>query len=129
MLFYPAKPGADNYVRLGRNGAIEVHSREEKLGTVEKLLLRSFRKIGYYGAPFMCLYPKMGSGFIIAGMLPMKDFPGRYQTDRQGRLFGAKHVFVVDGACFSALPSKNLTFTIMANSMRIADSIKKGLSG
>jgi choline dehydrogenase-like flavoprotein len=30
---------------------------------------------------------------------------------------------VCDGACFSALPAKNLTFTIMANAIRIAARI------
>jgi len=129
MLFYPGKQEEENYVRLRRDGAIEVHSMEEKPGAVEKLLLRGFTKIGYFSAPFMCRHPKMGTGLHFAGMLPMKDIPGRRQTDRHGRLFGTKRVFVVDGACFSALPSKNLTFTIMANSMRIADHIKRGLQG
>ena len=50
----------------------------------------------------------------------MKDQPEQYQTSVEGRLFGSKRVYVVDGACFTALPAKNLTFTIMANAMRIA---------
>jgi choline dehydrogenase-like flavoprotein len=40
-----------------------------------------------------------------------------------GRLFGTRLVFVADGACFAALPAKNLTFTIMANAMRIATKL------
>jgi choline dehydrogenase-like flavoprotein len=50
----------------------------------------------------------------------MKEHAARYETDAQGRLFGYQRVYVVDGACFSGLPAKNLTFTIMANAMRIA---------
>lgn len=126
MLFYPGRAREENYMKLRPDGALEIRSVEEKLGTVENLLLRCFRKIGYLGASFMCYYPKLGTSLHFAGMLPMKERPGIYQTDRYGRLFGARNVFIADGACFSALPSKNLTFTIMANSMRIADAVKRG---
>jgi choline dehydrogenase-like flavoprotein len=55
----------------------------------------------------------------------MRQTPGEYETHPDGRLQGTRNVHIVDGACFSALPSKNLTFTIMANAMRIA----RGLLG
>jgi choline dehydrogenase-like flavoprotein len=127
MLFYPGRQSGESYIRLRRDGAIEVHCVNEKFKAVENEFIRTFRKIGYYGSSFMSQHPKMGTGLHYAGMLPMKDTPGRYHTDRIGRLFGTKNVFIVDGACFSTLPSKNLTFTIMANSMRIADSIRSEL--
>ena len=40
-----------------------------------------------------------------------------------GALFGAPGVFVLDAATFPALPSKNLTLTIMDNSRRIAERL------
>ncbi len=49
----------------------------------------------------------------------MRETPARYQTDSSGLLFGTRRVYIVDGACFSRLPAKNLTFTIMANALRI----------
>jgi choline dehydrogenase-like flavoprotein len=67
----------------------------------------------------------MGSSIHYAGTLPMKKDPGRYETDVDGRLSGTKHVYVADGACFSALPAKNLTLTIMANAMRIATRLRR----
>ncbi len=73
-------------------------------------------------------YPEMGSSLHYAGLLPMADNPTKFQTDRHGRLFGAQNVFVADAACFSALPAKNLTFTIMANAARIADDVAKDFS-
>jgi choline dehydrogenase-like flavoprotein len=45
--------------------------------------------------------------------------PARYQTGPDGRLAGTHNVHIVDGACISRLPAKNLTFTIMANALRI----------
>ena len=56
--------------------------------------------------------------------------PGRYQTDREGRLGGDDshgHVFVADAANFTSLPSKNLTFTIMANAQRIGCAVRAEL--
>ncbi len=127
MLFYPGKASNGTYVKLLPDNALEVRCEEGSFGRVERILMKSFRKIGYYSAPFLWQYPKMGSGLHYAGMLPMKDEPDRYQTDSMGRLSGARNIFIADGACFSALPAKNLTFTIMANSMRIADFVRKEL--
>ena len=127
MLFYPGKPGPGNFMRLKPDGSVEVQYDNHESGPPERLLIKSFRKIGYYGASFMCQTPKMGSGLHYAGMLPMKTAPGRYETNSRGLLSASDRVYIADGACFSGLPSKNLTFTIMANSMRIADLIRKEL--
>lgn len=129
MLFYPGRFREENYIQLKPDNSLEVSCRNEELGPAEKMLRSAFRKIGFHGAPFLCQYPNMGTSLHYAGMLPMKEGPDRYQTDRRGRLFGTRNVFIVDGACFSGLPAKNLTLTIMANSMRIADHIKSELSG
>ncbi len=60
------------------------------------------------------------------GSLPMRKDPrNRYETHPDGRLKGSRHVYIGDSANFSQLPAKNLTFTIMANSMRIAEGVKK----
>jgi choline dehydrogenase-like flavoprotein len=50
----------------------------------------------------------------------MRLNPGRYETGRDGALSGTTRVYVVDGAAFPGLPAKSLTFTIMANALRIA---------
>jgi choline dehydrogenase-like flavoprotein len=55
----------------------------------------------------------------------MSRRPGRYQTDASGLLEGTKRVYVVDGACFPKLPAKNLTFTIMANALRIGRALAR----
>ena len=44
-----------------------------------------------------------------------------------GRLEGTSRVYVTDGSAFPRLPAKNLTYTIMANALRVADGIRKGL--
>jgi choline dehydrogenase-like flavoprotein len=120
MLFYPGKRHPTNYIRLTPDRKLEINYARIRTAVAEKKLLKAFRGIGYYGAMALCQYPPMGSSLHYAATLPMKETPGRYETDRLGRLFGTKRIFVCDGSCFSALPAKNLTFTIMANAMRIA---------
>jgi choline dehydrogenase-like flavoprotein len=125
MLFYPGRRDPRNYIRLGGSGELEVNYEWKSPGTVERKLIREFRGIGYLSAPALCQYPPMGASLHYAGTLPMRQTPGEYETHPDGRLQGTRNVHIVDGACFSALPSKNLTFTIMANAMRIA----RGLLG
>jgi len=53
----------------------------------------------------------------------------RYETDRNGLLFGKRRVHVADAATFPRLPAKNLTFTIMANALRIGEAVRRELKG
>jgi len=125
MLFYPGQRDPRNYICLRPSGELEVNYEWRSPGTVERKLIREFRRIGCLSLLSLCQYPPMGASLHYAGTLPMRQTPGEYETHPDGRLEGTRNVHIVDGACFSALPSKNLTFTIMANAMRIA----RGLPG
>jgi choline dehydrogenase-like flavoprotein len=132
MLFYPAAPHPENYLRLAPDGALELCYGEPGAGNpgrgrAENVLSRLFRKAGFFCLARMCQYPGMGSSIHYAGTLPMSAAPGPYQLYPDGRLFGTRAVYVADGACFPHLPAKNLTFTIMANAMRIASGLKEHL--
>jgi len=61
----------------------------------------------------------------FAGTLPMTHRDEPLTTDRDGQLRGTRAVFVVDGSVFPTLPSKGLTFTMMANANRIATAIAR----
>ena len=128
MVFYPGKHRASNYIKLNRTGELEINYETDPLGEAEERLIRAFHRIGYLSAKSLCQYPKMGASLHYAATLPMQRQPERYQTDTQGLLSGSKRVYVVDGACFTALPAKNLTFTIMANAMRIASGLRGALA-
>ena len=127
-LWYPAKLKATNYVTLNKSGNLHITYRDRVIGNIEKYLIKSFRKIGYLSSPSWCKYPSPGNSFHYAGTLPMKMKPiSKYETDLYGRLYQTQHIHVVDGSIFPYLPAKNLSFTIMANAMRIADHIKEEL--
>lgn len=119
MLFYPGRAGASSYVRLRPTGELEVEFAPEPPHVIERRLIRLLRKMGYVTHSVLIQRPGSGSGLHFAGTLPMRETPTRYQTDSAGLLWGTKGVYIVDGACFSRLPAKNLTFTIMANALRI----------
>jgi choline dehydrogenase-like flavoprotein len=58
----------------------------------------------------------------FAGTFPMTAIGGDRDdltTDRNGRLRRARNVYIGDGSVFPSLPSKGLTFTMMANADRI----------
>lgn len=121
MIFYAGPEDTPGYLRLRETGELEVEfGRAASNPVVEKRLIRFLRRLGYWTHPAIIQRPGMGQGLHFAATLPMSGTPGDYQTSPDGRLFGTRSVYIVDGACLSRLPAKNLTFTIMANALRIA---------
>lgn len=121
QLFYPDDASHGNFVQLQRDGRLSIHYHQRLGGAVERHLISAFRSIGYFSHSRLTKAMPPGSSMHYAGTLPMREHPvKRYETDRDGRLNGSRNVYAIDGSCFSSLPSKNHTFTIMANAMRIA---------
>jgi choline dehydrogenase-like flavoprotein len=120
QFFYPDEARPENWVMLNSDGSLGINYESREFGRIEAQAIRAFRGSGWLGHPSLCKYLRAGNSYHYAGCLPMKRDPGPFETDVSGRLFGHRRVFVGDSACFSRLPSKNLTFTSMANAMRIA---------
>ncbi|PIE22540.1 MAG: hypothetical protein CSA62_11810 [Planctomycetota bacterium] len=127
QLFYPDPAREGNFVQLQGDGKLQLHYQERTLGKAERRILRAFRRLGFFGSPGLCKYPDPGNSFHYAGCLPMRRDPGPYETAPDGHLGDTRHVHVADAANFSSLPSKNLTFTIMANAQRIAAGLSEQL--
>jgi choline dehydrogenase-like flavoprotein len=87
---------------------------------IGRKLFDNRRAIGAWPALPLTQLPEPGFSNHLGACLPMRDKPQPGEADRQGRPHGLRRVHVVDGACFSDLPSEHLTYTIMANAMRIA---------
>jgi choline dehydrogenase-like flavoprotein len=126
QMFHPDEPAAGNSLSLAADQRLEIRYVRRTFGALERLLIARFRRAGFLGAPGLVRFPMPGSSMHYAGPLPMRNRPeGRYQTDRYGRLPGSGRIRVVDGAAFPRLPSKNHTFTMMANAMRIARHLRE----
>jgi len=59
-----------------------------------------------------------GSGIHYAGTIPMGE--GVLRSDASGRTNAYRNLYVCDGAGFPSLPSKSITFNLMANAIRVA---------
>ncbi len=127
QLFYPDAPSAQNHVQLGEGGALRIRYEKKPETGLERHIISTFRRAGYFSHRALCQFPMAGNSFHYAGTLPMKDAPGRYETYPTGRLAGSRNVYIADGANFTRLPSKNLTLTLMANALRIADHVRQEL--
>jgi choline dehydrogenase-like flavoprotein len=65
-----------------------------------------------------------GRGYHAGGSFPMREAPRRFESDRWGRPHGFERVHVVDASVFPSIPSGPITFTVMANALRIAAAVE-----
>lgn len=95
-------------------------------GETEKLrrTVRDFRRfllrLGCLAPPPMTHIRPMGASVHYAGVLPMSRQPQPLTTSAEGRSHDFDNLYFADGTTFPVLPAKNLTFTLMANAVRIA---------
>jgi choline dehydrogenase-like flavoprotein len=68
----------------------------------------------------------MGASVHYAGTVPMAREGGDFTADPLGRCRPFENLYLADGSTFPSLPSRNLTFTLMANATRIARAALAG---
>ena len=90
---------------------------EQSSKTVKKALLRLRCMV----PPGMIHIRPMGASVHYAGTLPMSQKKSPYTTSAHCRSHDFDNLFLVDGATFPFLPAKNITFTLMANAVRVAE--------
>jgi choline dehydrogenase-like flavoprotein len=55
--------------------------------------------------------------------MPMTTQRGTFTCDASCRSHDWENLYYADGASFPFLPAKNLTYTLMANAVRVASSL------
>lgn len=100
-------PGADEPARITR-----------AVGRIKRALL-NLRCIVPLGMAHM---RPMGASVHYAGTLPMSRASAPFTTTAHCQSHDLENLFVVDGATFPFLPAKNITFTLMANAVRVAEA-------
>lgn len=90
---------------------------KKALRSVKKALLR----LGCVVAPGTVRVRDKGLSVHYAGTLPMSTTPRRHGTTPVCESHDYKGLYIVDGSTFPFLPAKNITFTLMANAVRVAD--------
>ncbi len=128
QLFYPDSTKEDNYIQLHKDNTLFINYTDTlKRGDIERLLIKSFRYMGFFSTPSQVRYPQPGYSRLCAGTIPMGQRKRKYHLTRDNRLNNTTNVYVVDGSWLPELPAQNFTFTLMANALRAARIIKKKL--
>jgi choline dehydrogenase-like flavoprotein len=125
FLYLPSRKESDGYVKLKHDNKLEVcnpHGKVDK--RILKKVIRTFLRMGIITHSLFIKPPEHAMHY--GGTLPMVEKPIKdYHCSTLGEIYGEPDVHLVDGSLLSFIPAKNLSFTLMANAMRIADHISK----
>jgi len=114
----PSKDSGPSQLVMHYEPAPEEEARVRwAISTVRKALLA----LGCVVPPGMLHVRPMGASVHYAGTLPMSRTPGRHTTSELCQSHEFPNLFLVDGATYPFLPAKNVTFTLMANAIRVAE--------
>ena len=97
----------------------------EEIKIIDNAIKRSKKllwKLSCIVPPGMIHIRPMGSSVHYSGILPMSGERKPYHTDRNCRSHDFENLYIIDGSTVPFLPAKNITFTLMANAVRIAES-------
>lgn len=83
---------------------------------------RALLRLGAIAVPGLTRTLPMGASVHYSGTMPMSSRPLGMSVDPSCRSHRFPNLFVVDGSVLPFLPAKNLTFTLMANAVRVAET-------
>lgn len=121
-----------NYLTIDVSGDRE-HSRlviqYVPLAEEKNKIKRTVKRISKTLLRLRCIAPKiavhirpMGANIHYAGTIPMSETKQELTVSKYCQSHDFENLFLVDGTTFPWLPPKNLTFTLMANAVRVAEN-------
>ena len=108
VIKYESKPNEKEYM-------------PRSISTVKKALLR----LGCIVPPGMGYTRPMGASVHYSGTIPMSEQRLPLTTSKYCKSHDFRNLYFVDGTSLPSLPAKNLTFTLMANAVRVAEEAFK----
>jgi len=112
----PNSPARDRTEFFYKNDPSREALRRDTIGAVKAAL----RRLGCFVPGGREMSGAPGSGIHYAGTIPMSAKEDPLSVDRNGRSFAYQNLSVADGASFPTLPSKSITFNLVANAIRVA---------
>ena len=73
--------------------------------------------------PGMIQVRRMGASVHYAGTIPMSGTKSPLTTSEYCQSHDFNNLYIVDGTSFPFLPAKNITFTLMANAVRVGECL------
>ncbi len=125
FLFFPSSAEEAGTIKLNGNNELEIAQKDYMIDRKPvKKIVRTLMKMGAWSHPLIIKQSMPGYAIHYAGTIPMKRRTSSdYESSMDGELHNEPGIYIADGSPFSNISSKNLSFTIMANAMRIADRI------
>ncbi|MCI0591215.1 MAG: GMC oxidoreductase [Gammaproteobacteria bacterium] len=87
-----------------------------------RTMKRALWSLGCIVPPTMTHVRPMGASVHYAGTIPMSPKRAPHTTSRYCQSHDFENLYIVDGTTFPFLPAKNITFSLMANAARVADT-------
>jgi hypothetical protein len=120
-----AAAGGDDVARLEIDYARDA-GEERRRKRLQDRLAAEMRRIGCY--TLKRIDPGNAASIHYAGTVPFSSpFHGAVSTEPDHRLAGRRFTYIGDSSSWNWLPSKGLTFTVMASARRIARQVVAGL--
>ncbi len=123
----------DNYLSLSVDDnrsrpALVIHYKpaggeEAMMKNTMKKVSKAFLRLNCIVASKMAHIRPMGASVHYAGTVPMSEQKTSYTASKYGRSHDFTNLYFVDGTTFPFLPAKQLTFTMMANAVRVAEEM------
>jgi choline dehydrogenase-like flavoprotein len=123
---------SENYIALERTQSREplltiryepAVDEAAQIAQTTRLFRKILWKLRCIAPPQMTHVRPMGASVHYAGTIPMSATPRPLTCSPACRSHDFSNLYFVDGATFCALPSKNVTFTLMANAIRVAETL------
>lgn len=99
------------------------HDESQKIASVATAFRKALLALGCLAPKGMMHVRPMGASVHYAGVLPMTTDAAPFSVDALGRSRSFANLVIADGSTFPFLPAKNLTLTLMANAVRMAERL------
>lgn len=98
-----------------------VNNEKELIKQTIKKVTKALRKLGCIAPPTTNHIRPMGANIHYTGTIPMSTKKVNLTSSKYCQSHDFENLYIVDGTTFPWLPAKNLTFTLMANAVRVAE--------
>ena len=99
-------------------------NEDKRIVTTIKRLKSILWKLGCIVPPGMNIIRPMGASVHYSGTIPMTVDKQPWSVSADCRSHDFENLYIVDGSTYPFLPAKNITFTLMANAVRVARNMK-----
>ena len=131
-VYLPDKINKKNYIQVNfKEREVEsidfkyFQTQESRL--FEQKICNKFKKLilsaGCIFLPSLKIVPQLGAGIHYAGTIPMSLKYKSQAVDKYCKSYDYSNLYICDASTFSSLPSKSLSLSIIANSIRITERL------